>query len=329
MEKQTDKQSIMPTEWLEIEIISDLNTGDSTDLIVLPKNGKRSHPDLDQKKAKRSHLDLDQKNQILRFMAKNNTMTVAQIVDIYSAKWNISLTKNVVWRIKRDSKRLLDLTGKCTGRTMVTSVLYGDFLDELYKLICESLMKTTLTYETIVIIALRLQKSDKFATDSEIQKLRFSKKWWYKYRNNRGIKYKKMCGTRKFIPELDIENERARVKTVMKKYQPKTSWNFDESSIETEYNGSYSYVTKETDGHVCKGNDKKRVTTACFISAEVINTVFVVKSYSRSLLGKRQEKKLVGNNGQHVYTRRSYGAKDTNYTVYRNAEGWVTRPVFF
>lgn len=50
MEKQTDKQSIMPTEWLEIEIIPDLNTGDSTDLIVLPKNGKRSHPDLDQKR---------------------------------------------------------------------------------------------------------------------------------------------------------------------------------------------------------------------------------------------------------------------------------------
>ena len=66
----TDEQSFMPKrikngKWMEIEVISVLNFANSSDLIIKPKQGQRSH------------LDLDQKNQILKLMSSNKKVTVA------------------------------------------------------------------------------------------------------------------------------------------------------------------------------------------------------------------------------------------------------------
>ena len=56
-----------------------------------------------------------------------------------------------------------------------------------------------------------LQKSPKYRSSEEIQKMEFGRKWCRKYLGSAKFKYKAEKGSKKYIEEIELENEKTRL----------------------------------------------------------------------------------------------------------------------
>ena len=70
--------------------------------------------------------------------------------------------------------------------------------------------------------------------------MKFSKTWWKKFQNDRGITWRRICGNRKTYTCGEVEKDRERVRAIMSPYDKRDTFNFDESSFFPEFTGSYS-----------------------------------------------------------------------------------------
>ena len=77
-----------------------------------------------------------------------------------------------------------------------------------------------MTFETIKILCLRIQRSEEYISDQNVQAMRFSYNWWLGYQKRCGIKYVRRRGNQTYHPERDIEEERARILALLKDFPP-------------------------------------------------------------------------------------------------------------
>ena len=89
-----------------------------------------------------------------------------------------------------------------------------------------------------------LQAKDKYK-DTKVGKLIFSRKWWQNFRIKHGFAYKRVNGTKKLIPQKDLQEERARLKKIMSEYEEKNVWNLDESGLLWSEIKQYSWYRDE------------------------------------------------------------------------------------
>ena len=95
-------------------------------------------------------------------------------------------------------------------------------------------------FEQARIKCLRLQKGILFKNCPDVQKMKFSRHWWQRFQSDRGMRWKKICSNRKSFTNNEVEEERERLRAIMPSYQHNEIWNFDESSFNPNFTGSYS-----------------------------------------------------------------------------------------
>ncbi len=65
--------------------------------------------------------------------------------------------------------------------------------------------------------ALKLQKDDKYA-NTPAANLKFSKNWWNRFKKDFGFRFTKLVGSRKWVPQAELDKERTRLLQIMKNY---------------------------------------------------------------------------------------------------------------
>ena len=75
---------------------------------------------------------------------------------------------------------------------------------------------------------------------ADVQKMKFSRKWWQKFQKNRGMKWKRICNKRKTFTNDEVEKERQRIKEIIQANPDRPLWNFDESAFHPNYAGNFS-----------------------------------------------------------------------------------------
>ena len=187
-----------------------------------------------------------------------------------------------------------------------------------------------MSYEQVLILCKKLQK-EKFLNGADVAKMKFSKNWWTKYQTDRGITWRRICGNIKTYTCGEVDKERERVRAIMSLYDKRGTFNFDESSLFPEFTGSYSIHSPEVT-NMPTGNQKKRLTMACFISAagEMILPTFLDKHVNHALATMHQSepelraeyKDATGRTKK--FKRRCY----RKFEIFFQDSAWVVREIF-
>jgi hypothetical protein len=176
------------------------------------------------------------------------------------------------------------------------------------------------------MIAAQIQASKKWKLEDEIQKMQFSKNWFVRFKLRFHIKYKLIQGNKVFISKGDTLLEQKRLLTgKMSKYPLSQRFNFDESSIEENWNGPRSFVSPEMEEYAQKGSQKGRITTAAFSSAtgEVILPIYITRSHSHSW-----KKNWITCVKTPKFTKRTYrNSTSSAFTIYTNQKAWMTKAI--
>lgn len=185
-----------------------------------------------------------------------------------------------------------------------------------------------MTVDQISIVALRVQSKDKYKNVPSVQRLKFSNKWWLKFSKNRGLGFRKICGNRKLIPVKELDEEKKRLPDIMKEFPDSSIFNYDETGVHLDYNGSYSFMPKNESIVPPKGDMKKRITFGVFSSAagELLQPMVIDRSFSRSLVSRHIREARVGSdNGMK---KRLYITEGQKYEVYRQKNAWMNKAIF-
>ena len=80
-------------------------------------------------------------------------------------------------------------------RSRLVPVIVRKFETELYRKINDRLVKSPMNFETVKILGLRLQRSDDFKEERNIQWMKFSINWWTAFQKRHEIKYARRLGS--------------------------------------------------------------------------------------------------------------------------------------
>ena len=163
---------------------------------ILPKIGKRVI------------LTIEEKSKILDFIAKNPKERYENVAQIFTERYNKKLNRMAICRIKKneDAIRNAPSTSK-TNHFYDKSNIVKFEQDFLYKF-NQKLRVTPMTFETAKILAVKLQRSEKYKNVDDVQKMGFSKCWWAKFQKNRGMKWKRICNKRKTFTFDEVTTKR-------------------------------------------------------------------------------------------------------------------------
>ena len=229
-------------------------------------------------------LSMKEKKEITEFMTFNPKESLLTVSQIFGEKYGRPISKQAIWRTKQNREKYITAPETENDRKRIRSANSEQFDNALYDQINKQLESTPLSYESVKLLAMKIQKLEIYAHNKEVQQLRFSRKWWQFFMKLRGIRYRKIVGSKKRLEPGAVEKERSRLLTILSKYRPEVSFNYDESAVLTEFKGYYSIHTTEMDGKINKGDEKKRLTMGAFISmsGEVLMPMFVGKNFNRS-----------------------------------------------
>ena len=82
----------------------------------------------------------------------------------------------------------------------VVPAIVRKFETELYRTINDRLVKSPINSETVKILGIRLQRSDDFKEDRNIQGMKFSVNWWTAFQKRHEIKYARRLGRQNYFP---------------------------------------------------------------------------------------------------------------------------------
>ena len=145
------------------------------------------------------------------------------VATYFSEKWDKPICKSMAVRwyntIKSEKDKGTKFEQPDQGRFRIHSSKM-QFERELYNSINDRLLKQALTFELIKILALRLQRSATYASDKDVQSMRFSSQWWRQYKLHFGITVVRKQGSQSFFPESEIQSERSRLLSEMTGFHP-------------------------------------------------------------------------------------------------------------
>ena len=148
----------------------------------------------------------------------------------------VSISQQTVsYQLKNSEKILSSDAREPTSHMRIQNQIRYDFekdliveLEELYRL-------TNITQQLAKEAAKRLQKSPKYRSSEEIQKMEFGRKWCRKYSGSAKFKYKAEKGSKKYIEEIELENEKTRLRYLVKNYKPEDVFNMAKVQLKKSY----------------------------------------------------------------------------------------------
>ena len=113
-------------------------------------------------------------------------VTFASIAEIFTEQLNKKIHRTMVQKnyhkIKKQKEEGFEFNQAAMMRSRLCPTIQIKFEKLLYDAINDRLMRDTLTYDTVQILATRLQNSDEFKEDEQIKAMRFSNRWWEQYK---------------------------------------------------------------------------------------------------------------------------------------------------
>ena len=175
-------------------------------------------------KQTRKTYTLAKKLEVFDFKEKNSKVSYNKIAKIFTEKWGHPLSRGLIRKfcltVERAKSSNVELVTSDMDRRRQVPPIVREFESELYESINRKLMMSHMTFQTVEILALRLQRSDKFKAESAVQSMKFSNTWWLNYQRRNGIRYLRKQGCQKFIPEREVNLERNRLLNIMSAYEP-------------------------------------------------------------------------------------------------------------
>ena len=114
-------------------------------------------------------------------------------------------------KLFKDHKKGTEVNAADIVWSRLVPAIVRKFETELYQQINDHLVKSPMNFETVKILGLRLQRSDDFKEDQNIQGMKFSINWWTAFQKRHGIKYARRLGSQNYFPLTEIEQEWSRI----------------------------------------------------------------------------------------------------------------------
>ena len=122
----------------------------------------------------RTQISLQEKLEIYEYRQRNPAISFNNMAKFFSEKWDKKISKTAVYAsytlIKGEKAKGTKFETSDMGRFRIDSSKIIEFEHELYSQINARLLKQALTFELIKILALRLQKSDKYTSEESVEK---------------------------------------------------------------------------------------------------------------------------------------------------------------
>ena len=215
-------------------------------------------------------------------MKANPNEKMPTVAKIGSERLDKDLNKMRIYRIEQDEMSILGASDYSTNRVQLKSPNVLKFEDRFYEDLNKQLSRQgAVSYEQVRVLCQKVQKAH-FEDCADVKKWSFLKNGVQK---DRGITWRRICCNRKTYTCGEVEKEIERVRAIMSTYVERDIFNFDESVLFPEFNGSYIIHSPEVT-NMPTGNTKRRLTMACFISAagEMILPTFLDKHVNNSLI---------------------------------------------
>ena len=216
-------------------------------------------------------------------------LSIRQLSEYFTAKWKKKVGKSVIHRIIENKHEILTMQ-KTDKRVKLKQSIEVEFEEKLTEKMLETHKRPNITWEIGKVLAQRIQNERKFQ-DAKIQKLQFSRKWWREFCKRHGWSWTRNRGEMKIIPKENLDEERARIRNMMKDYELRNIVNVDESAVFVNQTGNYGMQPRELSGRELK-NNKERITVTTFISADgeiVFNPSFILRNFPREMKSGKSE----------------------------------------
>ena len=150
---------------------------------------------------KRVPFTIEQKIQIFERREQRPEESFATIAKFFTEKWGRKIDRCMVRKchkqFKDQEKKGAEFNAADMTRSRVVPAIVRKFETELYRTINDRLVQSPMNFETVKVLAIRLQRSDDFKDDRNIQGMKFSINWWVAFQKRHGIKY-----SRKFFAKM-------------------------------------------------------------------------------------------------------------------------------
>ena len=120
-----------------------------------------------------------------------------------------------------------------------------------------------ITHDILVSRAKILQKTDQFKNEKDVINLKFTQTWREQFYKTYGYSYKRIRGSKHYIPQKAIDHCRQRIRNQINNYSNADIVNFDESGFNPFANSAYSMQITPQDGSTVgrkQFDNKKRIT---------------------------------------------------------------------
>ena len=137
-------------------------------------------------KKSRTKLSKEDKMDMFAYKEEHLDASFNTIAEIFTEKLNKKIHRTMTFkndrRMKKQKEEGLEFNQAAMMRSRLCPTIQIKFEKLLYDAINDRLMRDTLTYDTVQILATRLQNSDEFKEDEHIKAMRFSNRWWEQYK---------------------------------------------------------------------------------------------------------------------------------------------------
>jgi DDE superfamily endonuclease len=162
------------------------------------------------------------------------------------------------------------------------------------------LVNVTYSYAIIVSAATDVQGKEKWENDEKINNLKFSNKWVKAFLKRGGLSRRKITREDKAIPDDDVVAVTLKIGQdlyVLKRHDPSSCWNFDETAFTWAIGPSYMYCpgNQQRATNIGISNDKVRITAVIAVNAlgEFAPLMLIVKHSASSEIKPDQTGMLV------------------------------------
>ena len=126
---------------------------------------------------KQAILTMKEKKEITEFMTSNPRESSLTVSQIFAEKYARAILKQAIWRTKQNSAKYFTAPESENNRKRIRSANSEQFDNALYDQINKELESTSLWYESIKLLAMKMQKLEIYARNKEVQQLQCSRKW--------------------------------------------------------------------------------------------------------------------------------------------------------
>jgi len=160
-------------------------------------------------------LDMGEKLQIATFLAENPNESFSNVARIFSRRLEKNINKMHVCRIKKDRENVQ----RCAQILPTHKKNKSEDVIRFEKVLYEQLAEDgPQCFEQAQMHCLSIQKGPLFKNCPDVQKMKFSRDWWQRFRADRGMRWNKICANRKSFSNNEVEEERKRLLAIVTAY---------------------------------------------------------------------------------------------------------------